>query len=96
MGLVHFLLVYDLRQRRLIDVQEFTDAREATDAYGCAEMAHLDDRDTEIVLVGSDSIETVRNDARPLLHCRRGDHPAGARGYVGTAVPGWSQQRPAP
>lgn len=60
MSLVHFLLVYDLRQRRLIDVQRFTDAREATEAYGRAEMAHLDDRDTEIVLVGSDSIETVK------------------------------------
>ena len=60
MSLVHFLLVYDLRQRRLIDVQEFTDPKEATDAYGRAEMAHLDDRDTEIVLIGSDSLETVK------------------------------------
>ena len=60
MSLVHFLLVYDLKERRLIDVQRFTDAKEATEAYGRAEMAHLDDRDTEIVLVGSDSIETVK------------------------------------
>jgi hypothetical protein len=60
MSLVHFLLVYDLRLHRLIDVHEFRDADEATAAYGRAEMAHLDDRDTEIVLVGSDSLETVK------------------------------------
>jgi hypothetical protein len=58
--LVHFLLVYDLRQHRLIDVMEFRDAKEATAAYGRAELAHLDDRDTETVLVGSDSLETVK------------------------------------
>jgi hypothetical protein len=60
MSLVHFLLVYDLRARRLIDVQEFTDPREATAAYGRAELEHLDDRDTEIVLIGSDSLDTVK------------------------------------
>ena len=60
MSLVHFLLVYDLKQHRLVDVKTFTDANEATAAYGRAELAHLDDRDTEIVLVGSDSIETVK------------------------------------
>jgi hypothetical protein len=60
MSLVHFLLVYDLRKHRLIDVQEFHDADEATAAYGRAELAHLDDRDTEIVPVGSDSLETVK------------------------------------
>ena len=52
--------VYDLTQRRLIEVQELTDAKKAPEACGRAEMAHLGDRDTEIVLVGSDSIETVK------------------------------------
>jgi hypothetical protein len=60
MILIHFLLVYDLRERRLVDVRQFTDAKAATDAYGRAELEHLDDRDTEIVLVGSDSLETVK------------------------------------
>ncbi|MHB8631133.1 MAG: hypothetical protein ACYC9W_04310 [Candidatus Limnocylindria bacterium] len=60
MSLLHFLLIYDLRQRRLVDVQTFTDATEATDAYGRAELEHLNDRDTEIVLVGADSIETIK------------------------------------
>ena len=60
MRLLHFLLVYDLRARRLVDVRTFTNPEEATAAYGQAEREHLDDRDTEIVLVGSDSLETVK------------------------------------
>lgn len=60
MRLIHFLLIYDLRARRLIDVRTFDDADEAMVAYGQAERDHLDDRDTEIVLVGSDSLETVK------------------------------------
>ena len=60
MSLHHFLLIYDLRARRLMDVQMFTSAEEATAAYGQLERQHLDDRDTEIVLVGSDSLDTVK------------------------------------
>jgi hypothetical protein len=59
MKLVHFLLVYDLRERRLA-VKEFDDPVEATEAYGLAEAQHLGDSDTEIVLIGSDSIDTVK------------------------------------
>lgn len=60
MSLLHFLLIYDLRQGRLVDVRTFTDAGAAMVAYGQAERDHLDDRDTEIVLVGSDSLDTVK------------------------------------
>lgn len=60
MSLIHFLLVYDPRTRRLIDVRTFDDATEAMAAYGQAERDQLDDRDTEIVLVGSDSLATVK------------------------------------
>jgi len=60
MSLFHFLLIYDLRARRLVDVRTFDDAAEAMAAYGQAEQDHLDDRDTEIVLVGSDSLATVK------------------------------------
>lgn len=60
MSLHHFLLIYDLRARRLVDVRTFANAEEATAAYGQAERDHLDDRETEIVLVGSDSLETVK------------------------------------
>lgn len=60
MSLTHFLLVYDLRQQRLVDVRKFIDATEATDAYGQAELEHLGDKDCEIVLVGADSLDTIR------------------------------------
>lgn len=60
MSLLHFLLIYDLRARRLVNIQTFDDASEAMVAYGQAERDHLDDRDTEIVLVGSDSLDTVK------------------------------------
>ena len=56
---IHFLLTYDLRTGHL-EVREFDDPDEATRAYGEAERGHLDDRDLEIVLVGSDSLETVK------------------------------------
>jgi hypothetical protein len=60
MSLTHFLLVYDLRRQTLVAVREFSDATEATDAYGQAELAHLGDQDCEIVLVGADSLDTIR------------------------------------
>ena len=59
MSLIHFLLIYDLRERTL-EVKQFRSAAEATEAYGEAELENLDSEDFEIVLVGSDSIETVR------------------------------------
>jgi len=34
MKLMHFLVVYDLRARRLADIRTFTNAGEATAAYG--------------------------------------------------------------
>jgi hypothetical protein len=60
MSLLHFLLIYDLRQQRLIDIRPFTDPTEATNAYGQAELDHLGDQDLEIVLVGADSLDTIR------------------------------------
>ena len=59
MSLIHFLLTYDSRTGQL-GVQQFDDPSEATAAYGEAERAHLDDRELEIVLIGSDSLETIR------------------------------------
>jgi hypothetical protein len=60
MSLLHFLLVYDLRQQRLVEIRPFTDAAAATEAYGQAELEHLGDQDCEIVLVGADSLETIK------------------------------------
>jgi len=56
----HFLLVFDHEQGRLISEQHFgTDAAAALNAYSDLERKHQADL-IEIVLIGSDSIETVR------------------------------------
>jgi hypothetical protein len=60
MALTHFLLVYDLKEQRLILEQPFKDAGAAARAYAACELQYRGDRDVEIVLVGADSIETIR------------------------------------
>jgi hypothetical protein len=55
-----FLLVYDIANQSL-EVTEFgTDEGAALDAYEAAEAAHRGDGNFDIVLIGSDSIETIR------------------------------------
>jgi hypothetical protein len=56
---VHFLLVYDHAEGRLLEQREFADADEAVAAYAVSEQQHRWDRDLEIVLIGADSIETI-------------------------------------
>ena len=56
---VHFLLVYSHAEQRLLEQEEFKDSTRATRAYVAAETKHSDNSDYEIVLIGSDSIETV-------------------------------------
>jgi hypothetical protein len=58
--LIHFLLVYDHSQRRLVLEREFTDAEEAGAAYAALEREHRTSPAIEVVLVGSDSLETVK------------------------------------
>lgn len=61
MAVVHFLLVYDHRLQRLVaSPREFRNGPEAAVAYAALEAEHRNDRDLEIVLVGADSIETIR------------------------------------
>lgn len=60
MALQHFLLVYDLNAQRLIDRRQFEDGDEAARAYAQLERKYQGRRDLEIVLVGADSIETIR------------------------------------
>jgi hypothetical protein len=57
--IVHFLLVYDRRQQKLIFQQRYADSQEAVAAYEQMEEKHRGEREMEIVLVGADSIETV-------------------------------------
>jgi hypothetical protein len=55
----HFLVIYDI-PNGLAHVESFgNDYDAAIVAYADAEQAHRDDNDVEIVLLGSDSIETL-------------------------------------
>jgi hypothetical protein len=57
----HFLLVFDHQKGRLIETHEFgTDSKAAVVAYAAKERELKDQRLIEIVLVGSDSLETVK------------------------------------
>lgn len=60
MALIHFLLAYDRSAGRLIsEVVPFNNAHEAAEAYKDLEVEHRLDDNVEIVLIGSDSIDTV-------------------------------------
>jgi len=57
----HFLLVFDHARAELIDQREFgTDSKAGVAAYNDAETLYRDRADVDIVLVGSDSLETVK------------------------------------
>lgn len=57
----HFLLVFDHRKDELIDEIPFgEDAQAATAKYGELEKQYRDESTIDIVLVGSDSIESVK------------------------------------
>jgi hypothetical protein len=57
----HFLLVFDHEQGQLIEEQHFyEDAERALEAYSAKEKELRGERMIEIVLIGSDSIETVK------------------------------------
>ena len=59
MPLIHFLLVYDRTQQKLVVQRPFSDSGKAVSAYEQMEEKHRDDSNMEIVLIGADSIETV-------------------------------------
>ena len=61
MPIIHFLLVFDHDRQALIETpREFHDAGEAAAAYEALEREHRGDSNLEIVLVGSDSLETIK------------------------------------
>lgn len=57
----HFLLIFDTTAQTVISQLEFAEAdtAQATAAYEAAEEAHRNDP-VEIVLLGADSLETIR------------------------------------
>jgi hypothetical protein len=60
MSLQHFLLIFDHSQDKLVSADSFKSAAEALQAYSKAEREHAEAKNLEIVLIGSDSIETVQ------------------------------------
>jgi hypothetical protein len=58
----YFLIVYDRKEGRLVEdpPREFDQEDAATEAYADLERSYLDDRNVEVVLVGADSLDTVR------------------------------------
>ena len=57
----HFLLVFNHQQGKLVEVVEFGgDSEAAVAAYAAKERELQNDAALEIVLIGSDSLETVK------------------------------------
>lgn len=58
----YYLIVYDRRLGQLAEdpPREFTDQEVALSAYDESEQAFRADRNIEVVLVGADSLDTVR------------------------------------
>ena len=79
MGDIHqFLLVFDHRQGRLVSERDFgLDDRAALLAYETEERAARGADHIEVVLVGSDSIDTVR-----ITHANYFDVPVGSSRFL--------------
>ncbi len=59
MSLNHYLLIFD-HETETLEHKEFKDAVTALNAYAQAEREHADAKNLEVVLIGSDSLETVK------------------------------------
>jgi hypothetical protein len=75
--LLHFLLVFDHETGRLVHEERFDDSEAAVQAYFTMEKTHRDTPMIEIVLIGSDSIETVK-----LTHANYFDGTVGVSKYL--------------
>lgn len=58
--LVHYLLVFDHDAGELIEEKFFEDADEAVAAYSEVEKCYENRKRIEVVLIGSDSLETIK------------------------------------
>lgn len=58
--LQHFLLVFDHRKDELIRTEPFARVEPAIEAYEAAESQYRTEPLVEVVLIGSDSFETVK------------------------------------
>lgn len=60
MALIHFLIVYDLVEGLIVTNEEFENAGKATQAYQALEQRYGFDERYEIVLLGADSLDTLK------------------------------------
>jgi len=56
----HFLLVFDHDKGELIQNREFKSPSQALTAYSATERSYTRDQNVEVVLIGADSLATVR------------------------------------
>ena len=75
--LSHFLLVFDHVNGELIHQEQFDEADVAAQAYFKTEQVYRDHPRVEIVLIGSDSIETVK-----LTHANYFDGTVAVSGHL--------------
>lgn len=60
MTVINFLLVYDTELGRLLECQEYTDSAAAVARYSALEREYAGQGKFEIVLLGADSLETIK------------------------------------
>jgi hypothetical protein len=60
MSLIHYLLIYNIDLGHLVDCKEFSDSALAVAEYSALERKYAGQGSFEIVLVGADSIETIK------------------------------------
>lgn len=78
MPLIHFLLVYDVERQALVSApREFSDPSEAASAYAELEQEHRNEPNLEIVLIGADSLETIKSTHGNYFDAKQ--HEAGSR-----------------
>lgn len=76
MALRHFLLIYNIREQRIEDLEQFgEDAGAAAERYAELEGEHRGSADYEIVLIGADSIETIRTTHSHYFDGKRSESP---------------------
>ncbi len=57
---MNFLIVYDRKNATQISIQEIEDDIEAIEAYNAAEAEHFDTPHIDTVLLGADSLDTIK------------------------------------
>jgi hypothetical protein len=77
MATKYFLLIYNRAHRELQTVQRFDDQADAATAYTAAEAAARGNKELEIVLIGADSLDTIRK-----THGQYFDAPTGGSRFL--------------